>query len=73
MRFNKGTVNKKLNNTYNKNAPAIEGFIDADWAGDVESRRSTSGYPFKASSYDFIFHAYLSNLTGQEVATVSNF
>ena len=24
----------------------LEGYLDADWAGDIESRRSTSGYVF---------------------------
>ncbi|KAK9940454.1 hypothetical protein M0R45_017116 [Rubus argutus] len=26
--------------------PILEGFIDADWAGDLDSRKSTSGYLF---------------------------
>jgi hypothetical protein len=24
----------------------IHGFVDADWAGDIDHRRSTSGYVF---------------------------
>ena len=33
--------------TYNGNKPkALEGFSDADWAGDLTTRRSTSGFVF---------------------------
>ena len=38
---------KDLNLTYVENSPeAIVGFSDADWAGDVQDRRSTSGNVF---------------------------
>ena len=34
--------------TYGTNGISeLEGFVDADWAEDVESRRSTTGYVFK--------------------------
>ena len=38
---------KDLNLTYVRNSPeAIVGYSDADWAGDVQDRRSTSGNVF---------------------------
>ena len=46
FRYLKGTINYEL--TYIKqNDIKLEGFADADWAGDIDSRRSTSGYIFK--------------------------
>ena len=37
----------ELGLTYNGNKPtALEGFSDADWAGDLTTRRSTSGFVF---------------------------
>lgn len=47
LRYVKGTIDLKL--TYKKylNAEMIIGFIDADWAGDTVSRKSTSGYCFQ--------------------------
>ena len=38
---------KDLNLTYVRNSPeALVGYSDADWAGDVQDRRSTSGNVF---------------------------
>lgn len=45
LRYLKGTANVKL--TYRKDAlQEIEGHCDADWAGDVDERRSSTGYVF---------------------------
>jgi hypothetical protein len=45
LRYLKGTANLAI--TYDGNqSNLITGYSDADWAGDVETRRSTSGYVF---------------------------
>ena len=46
MRYLKGTINQEL---IYKRSDSIEltGFADADWAGDNETRKSTTGYIFK--------------------------
>ncbi|XP_037826171.1 secreted RxLR effector protein 161-like [Lucilia sericata] len=46
MRYLKGTINYKLQFSKDENAH-IEGISDADWAGDLDDRKSTSGYVFK--------------------------
>ncbi|XP_065356134.1 uncharacterized protein LOC135950525 [Calliphora vicina] len=46
MRYLKGTMKYKLQFSKDENE-FIEGFSDADWAGDVDERKSTSGYVFK--------------------------
>lgn len=46
MRYLKGTVNYKLK--FEKDQKEyLEGFSDADWAGDLDDRKSTSGYVYK--------------------------
>ena len=46
FRYLKGTVNYGL--LYSENAsPDCVGFSDADWAGDLNDRKSTSGYTFQ--------------------------
>lgn len=45
MRYLKGTINKGL--TYTKDDSEVTGFCDADWASDLDQRRSTTGYVFK--------------------------
>ena len=48
MRYLKGTTNMGL--MYSKNdCTNCVGYSDADWAGDVNDRKSTSGYLFKIS------------------------
>lgn len=49
MRYLKGTINYKLQFTRDSK-DYIEGFSDADWAGDVDDRKSTSGYIYKFQS-----------------------
>lgn len=52
LRYLKGTMDYKI--VYSKSAPASEvkvcGFSDADYAGCVETRKSTSGYVFVCAS-----------------------
>ena len=47
LRYLKGTINLAL--TYKGTEPAFTGYSDADWAGDREDRKSTSGYVFLQS------------------------
>lgn len=44
LRYLKGTVELKL--TYGSSEENIVGYTDADWAADLDSRKSTSGYIF---------------------------
>ncbi|KXJ62343.1 hypothetical protein RP20_CCG020162 [Aedes albopictus] len=45
LRYLKGTINNRL--LFNKRGNGeIIGYTDADWGGDVDSRRSTTGYVF---------------------------
>lgn len=45
MRYLKGTIGKKLE--YSKNGQlAAQGYTDSDWAGDEDTRRSTTGYVY---------------------------
>lgn len=44
MRYIKGTINKKL--VYYSDGNELHGFCDADWASDLDERKSTTGYIF---------------------------
>ncbi|KAG7300019.1 hypothetical protein JYU34_017061 [Plutella xylostella] len=44
LRYLKGTSNMKL--TYKKNEENIVGYCDADWASNIEDRRSCTGHVF---------------------------
>lgn len=44
FRYLRGTVNKKL--YYAKSSHGLIGYSDADWAGEIENRRSCTGYVF---------------------------
>lgn len=48
LRYVKGTLETKL--VYRKGNIDLKGFVDADWAGDNETRHSTSGYLFRLGS-----------------------
>ena len=49
LRYLKGTKSEKLN--YRKcNKIDLKGFLDSDWDGNLDSRKSTSGYCFKLDS-----------------------
>lgn len=49
MRYVKGTMNMKL--CYQKsNVDILTGYCDADWASDIDKRRSCTGYLFKLSN-----------------------
>lgn len=47
LRYIKGTLTSSLVFSKNEIVPVLEGFADADWAGDKETRKSTSGFLFK--------------------------
>ena len=49
IRYLKGTKNikQKLGDPNERNGKQIIGYADADWAGNVTDRKSTSGYIFK--------------------------
>lgn len=52
MRYLKSSIDHKLRYTRvteNKNLE-IEGYCDADWASDIDNRRSCTGYVFKVSN-----------------------
>ena len=44
LRYLSGTAEYGI--TYGPNCPGLVGFCDADYAGDIDTRRSTSGYVF---------------------------
>lgn len=48
FRYLRGTVNLRL--TFRGDLTALTGYSDADWAGDHDTRRSTSGYVFNVGS-----------------------
>ena len=48
FRYLRGTI--LLNLIYKGDLDALMGYSDADWAGDSETRRSTSGYVFNIGS-----------------------
>lgn len=47
LRYLKGTIDFGI--TYTKNTNALEGFVDADWAGCPVDRRSYTGFVFNLS------------------------
>ena len=48
MRYLKGTIDFGLKfSCVSDENPQIIGYSDADWAGDLDTRRSTSGYVFQ--------------------------
>ena len=47
LRYLKGTLNYGLKFSEDKDDIQVIGFADADWAGDINSRCSTSGYVFQ--------------------------
>lgn len=48
IRYLRGTISLKL--TYRGNLQPLTGYTDADWAGDQDTRRSTSGFVFSIGS-----------------------
>lgn len=50
MRYLKGTLMYGLKFYAHEEEPELFGYSDADWAGDVDTRRSTSGYVFQIGS-----------------------
>ena len=50
LRYLKGTLQYGLKFSAHEEEPELFGYSDADWAGDVDTRRSTSGYVFQFGS-----------------------
>lgn len=48
FRYIRGTLSLQL--TYRGKFSNLQGYTDADWAGDLDTRRSTSGYIFNVGS-----------------------
>lgn len=50
LKYLKGTTKYTLfyqgNSTRSSKSVTIQGYVDVDWVGDVDRRRSTSGYVF---------------------------
>ena len=49
FRYLKGTLNYCLKYDGNMKDLTLNGYVDADWCGDTETRRSTSGYIFQVA------------------------
>ena len=50
LRYLKGTLKYGLQFSAQEEKPELFGYTGADWAGDVDTRRSTSGYVFQIGS-----------------------
>ena len=50
LRYLKGTLKYGLKFSAQEEKPELFGYTDADWAGDVDTRRSTSSYVFQIGS-----------------------
>lgn len=48
LRYLRGTTNYELLYRRNPEAIPLKGYVDADWANDLDDRRSTSGFLFEA-------------------------
>jgi hypothetical protein len=46
LRYLKGTLDLGLTFKHRLDEPIVFGYSDSDWAGDTETRKSTSGYAF---------------------------
>jgi hypothetical protein len=49
LRYLKGTLDYGLKYSADEN-PTLVGYSDSDWAGDINTRRSTSGYVFQVAN-----------------------
>ena len=50
LRYLKGTLKYGLKFSAQEEKPELFGYSDADWAGDVDTRKSTSGCVFQIGS-----------------------
>lgn len=55
FRYLNGTINLKLRYSYS--AENLSGYTDADWASDVDKRRSCTGYVFMLSNAAVTWHS----------------
>ncbi|CAD7012038.1 unnamed protein product [Ceratitis capitata] len=60
MRYLKGTVDYKLH--YQKTGKPIQGYVDADWGGDTNDRKSYTGCAFVAAGSVFSWESKKQNL-----------
>ena len=69
LRYVKGSMEKEL--VFEKSAACVQkGYSDAEWAGDHETRRSTTGFEHKRTKYiDICYHFVM--LTTRPGATMS--
>jgi hypothetical protein len=63
----KGTATHGLlfKHKFDPAGPHLEGFVDADWAGDVETRKSTTGYIFKLDGCPVSWYSRLQGCVAQ--------
>lgn len=47
LRYIQGTLDYILHFTTDGNDPTLSGYTDADWGGDIVTRRSTTGYIYQ--------------------------
>jgi hypothetical protein len=48
LRYVDGYLDHGFTYTYKPGCPVIEGYADADWGSNPETRQSTTGYAFKS-------------------------
>ena len=53
LRYLKGALHHGLKFSVQEQKPMLFGYSDADWAGDVDTRKSTSGYVFQFGAATF--------------------
>ena len=52
---------------YGKRDASVEGYTDADYAGDLDKRRSTSGYIFMFAGGDVSWRSRLQSCTSMSI------
>ena len=60
LRYLRGTSSYCI--TYNKSSEFVCGYVDSDFAGDLDKRRSTSGYVFTLAGGAISWMSKLQNI-----------